>query len=83
MRVHGRHGEPCPACGTQIQRIVRGESESNYFPRCQTGGRMLADRALRKLLHDDWPATIKEWEERHANGIAKGATEVKDVNNSG
>jgi formamidopyrimidine-DNA glycosylase len=64
MAVHGRHGEPCPVCGTEIQRIVRGESESNYCPRCQTGGKMLADRSLSKLMHDDWPATIDEWEER-------------------
>ena len=64
MAVHGRHKMPCPDCGTEVQRIVRGESESNYCPRCQTGGRMLADRALSKLMHDDWPATIDEWETR-------------------
>lgn len=64
MAVHGRHGEACPACGTEVQRIVRGESESNYCPRCQTGGRMLADRSLSKLMHDDWPETIDEWEQR-------------------
>ncbi len=68
MAVHGRHGEPCPVCGTEVQRIVRGESESNYCPRCQTGGRMLADRSLSKLMHDDWPATIDEWEERRGPG---------------
>jgi formamidopyrimidine-DNA glycosylase len=62
MAVHGRHGEPCPVCGTAIQRIVKGGSESNYCPRCQTGGRMLVDRALSKLMHDDWPDTIDEWE---------------------
>lgn len=64
MAVLGRFGEPCPVCGTAVQRIVKGENESNYCPRCQTGGRMLADRALSKLLHDDWPERIEEWEER-------------------
>ena len=64
MAVHGKHDEPCPDCGTKVQRIVKGESESNYCPRCQTGGRMLADRSLSRLMHDDWPATIDEWESR-------------------
>ena len=64
MAVHGRFGEPCPVCGTAVQRIVRGAHESNYCPRCQTGGKMLADRALSRLLHDDWPERIEEWEER-------------------
>lgn len=64
MAVHGKFGEPCPVCATTVQRIVRGESESNYCPRCQTSGKMLSDRALAKLLHDDWPKTIDEWEER-------------------
>lgn len=62
--AHGKFGEPCPVCGTAIQRIVRGEQETNYCPRCQTGGKMLADRALSKLLHEDWPETIDEWEEK-------------------
>lgn len=62
--VHGKFGEPCPVCGTLVQRIVRGEHETNYCPRCQTEGRMLADRALSKLLHEDWPDTIDEWEEK-------------------
>lgn len=62
--VHGRYGEPCPECGTNVQRIVKGENESNYCPRCQTGGRMLADRALSKLLRDDWPDTVEAWETR-------------------
>lgn len=64
--MHGKFGELCPVCATQVQRIVRGENESNYCPRCQTGGKLLADRALSKLMHDDWPATIDEWEERQA-----------------
>jgi formamidopyrimidine-DNA glycosylase len=62
MAVHGRHGEPCPDCGTAVQRIVYAENECNYCPRCQTGGRLLADRALSRLLHDDWPRSIEELE---------------------
>jgi formamidopyrimidine-DNA glycosylase len=64
MAVHGRFGKPCPRCGTTIQRIVHAENESNYCPRCQTGGKLLADRSLSRLLKDDWPRTIDEWEER-------------------
>lgn len=62
--AHGKFGQPCPECATLIQRIVRGEHETNYCPRCQTGGKMLADRALSKLLHDDWPTTIEAWESK-------------------
>jgi formamidopyrimidine-DNA glycosylase len=62
MAVHGRYKEPCPDCGTAIQRIVYAENECNYCPRCQTGGRLLADRALSRLLRDDWPRTIEELE---------------------
>ncbi len=62
MAVHGRFGRPCPVCGTAVQRIVYAENESNYCPRCQTGDRILADRALSRLLKDDWPATIEELE---------------------
>jgi formamidopyrimidine-DNA glycosylase len=64
MAVHGRFGKPCPQCGTLIQRIVYAENETNYCPRCQTGGKLLADRSLSRLLKDDWPRTIEEWEER-------------------
>jgi formamidopyrimidine-DNA glycosylase len=64
MAVHGRYREPCPRCGTAIQRIVHAENESNYCPRCQTGGRILADRALSRLLKSDWPRTIDELETR-------------------
>lgn len=64
MAVHGRHREPCPDCGAPVQRIVRGESESNYCARCQTGGRLLADRALSRLLREDWPKTLEEMEAR-------------------
>jgi len=62
--VHGRYGEPCPTCQTKVQRIRYAENETNYCPRCQTEGRMLADRSLSRLLKDDWPRTIDELEER-------------------
>jgi formamidopyrimidine-DNA glycosylase len=62
MAVHGRFGKPCPICGTAVKRIVHAENETNYCPRCQTGGKVLADRALSRLLKDDWPRTIEEWE---------------------
>jgi formamidopyrimidine-DNA glycosylase len=64
MAVHGRYGKPCPACGTKVQRIVYAENESNYCPKCQTGGRLLADRALSQLLKSDWPKTLEELEDR-------------------
>lgn len=64
MAVHGRFGKPCPVCGTAIQRIVYAENESNYCPRCQTGGKLLADRALSQLLRGDWPKTLEELEEK-------------------
>jgi formamidopyrimidine-DNA glycosylase len=62
MAVHGKHGEPCPDCGGEVQRIAYAESECNYCPRCQTGGRLLADRALSRLMHEDWPRTADELE---------------------
>jgi formamidopyrimidine-DNA glycosylase len=64
MAVHGRHGRPCPDCGAPVQRIVYAESETNYCARCQTGGRLLADRALSRLLRRDWPRTLDELEAR-------------------
>jgi formamidopyrimidine-DNA glycosylase len=64
MAVHGRFGKPCPVCGTPVQRIVHGEHEVNYCPTCQTEGRLLVDRALSKLLKDDWPRTVDELEHR-------------------
>jgi formamidopyrimidine-DNA glycosylase len=63
MAVHGRFGKPCPVCGTSVQRIVYAENETNYCPRCQTGGKILADRSLSRLLKDDWPRSIEELEE--------------------
>jgi formamidopyrimidine-DNA glycosylase len=64
MAVHGRYGKPCLVCGTKVQRIVYAENESNYCPTCQTGGKLLADRALSQLLKGDWPKTLEELEER-------------------
>jgi formamidopyrimidine-DNA glycosylase len=60
MAVHGKFGKPCPVCGTTVQRIVYAENEVNYCPRCQSGGRLLADRSLSRLLKSDWPRTIDE-----------------------
>lgn len=64
MFVHGKFQEPCRQCGTLIQRIRYAENETNYCPRCQTGGKLLADRSLSRLLKDDWPRTIEEWEDQ-------------------
>jgi len=63
MAVHGRFGKPCPICGTAIQRIRYADNETNYCPRCQTGGKLLADRSLSLLLKKDWPKTVEELEE--------------------
>jgi formamidopyrimidine-DNA glycosylase len=62
MAVHGRYRQPCPVCGAPVQRIVYAENEANYCARCQTGGKVLADRSLSKLLKDDWPRTLEDWE---------------------
>jgi formamidopyrimidine-DNA glycosylase len=71
MAVHGRYGRPCPNCGTPVQRIVYAHNEANYCPTCQTGGRLLSDRALSRLLKQDWPRTLEEMERRkHAHKIA-------------
>ena len=59
MAVHGRYGQPCPDCGSPVQRIVHADNEINYCARCQTGGRLLADRSLSRLLHQDWPKTLE------------------------
>ncbi len=63
MAVHGRYKEPCPRCGSPVQRIVYAANETNYCARCQTGGKLLADRALSRLLKSDWPRTLEEMEE--------------------
>ena len=64
MAVHGRYGKPCPVCGSPVQRIVYAENEANYCATCQTGGKLLADRALSRLLRGDWPRTLEELEDR-------------------
>ncbi|MEQ1831049.1 MAG: hypothetical protein ABL921_34195, partial [Pirellula sp.] len=63
MAVHGRYGEPCPVCQRPVQRIRYADNECNYCAVCQTGGRLLADRSLSRLLKDDWPKTLDELEE--------------------
>jgi len=63
MAVHGRFGLPCPVCGTKVQRIVYADKETNYCPTCQTGGQILADRSLSRLLKDDWPQSVDELED--------------------
>ena len=64
MAVHGRYDEPCPVCQSPVQRIVHASNETNYCATCQTGGKLLADRALSRLLKKDWPRTLEELEER-------------------
>jgi formamidopyrimidine-DNA glycosylase len=64
MAVHGRYGQPCPDCGSPIQRIVYAANEANYCATCQTGGRLLADRSLSRLLREDWPRTLEELERK-------------------
>jgi formamidopyrimidine-DNA glycosylase len=63
MAVHGKYGKPCPVCGSPVQRIVHAENETNYCAKCQTGGKLLADRSLSRLLKDDWPRSLEELEE--------------------
>lgn len=63
MAVHGKFGKPCPVCGAPVQRIVHAENETNYCAKCQTGGKLLADRSLSRLLKDDWPRSLEELEE--------------------
>jgi formamidopyrimidine-DNA glycosylase len=64
MAVHGKYGQPCPRCGAKVQRIRYAQNETNYCPKCQTGGKLLADRALSRLLREDWPKTPEEMEMR-------------------
>ena len=63
MAVHGKYGEACPRCGSIVQRIVYASNETNYCATCQTGGKLLADRSMSRLLKDDWPKTLEELEE--------------------
>jgi formamidopyrimidine-DNA glycosylase len=71
MAAHGRYRQPCPVCGTPIQRIRYAENETNYCPQCQTGGKLLADRALSRLLKGDWPTTLDELEDYKAERSEK------------
>jgi formamidopyrimidine-DNA glycosylase len=64
MAVHGKYGQPCPVCGSTVQRVVYAQNETDYCPTCQTGGRLLRDRALSRLLKSDWPRTLEELEDR-------------------
>ena len=66
MAAHGRYGQPCPRCGTPIQRLVYAANEANYCPTCQTGGKLLADRALSRLLREDWPKSLDDLDEYKA-----------------
>ena len=78
MAVHGRYRRPCPDCGAPVQRIVHADNETNYCARCQNAGRLLADRALSRLLHQDWPRTLEELEERRPAGAAEVTTRAAD-----
>jgi len=73
MAVHGRYGQPCPRCGTKVQRIRYASNETNYCPRCQTGGKLLADRSLSRLLREDWPRSLEELEERRSLAVGSNA----------
>jgi formamidopyrimidine-DNA glycosylase len=68
MSVHGRYRKPCPVCGSPVQRIRYAKNEMNYCATCQTDGRVLADRSLSRLLKDDWPRSLDEWEDRMGIG---------------
>ena len=63
MAVHGKFGQPCPVCATRVQRIRHADNETNYCPQCQTGGKLLADRGLSRLLKSDWPRSLDDWDE--------------------
>jgi formamidopyrimidine-DNA glycosylase len=73
MAVHGRYGQPCPVCGAPVQRIVYAANEANYCATCQTGGRLLADRSLSRLLKDDWPRTLEALERRKGGGSGQSS----------
>ena len=79
MAVHGKYGQPCPVCGTKVQRIVYADNEANYCPTCQTEGRLLADRSLSRLLKEDWPRSLEELEDRRAQRIAAPVVSVTPV----
>jgi formamidopyrimidine-DNA glycosylase len=68
MAVHGKYNKPCRRCGTKVQRIRYASNETNYCPKCQTGGRLLADRSLSRLMKQDWPRTLEELESLKKRG---------------
>jgi formamidopyrimidine-DNA glycosylase len=78
MAVHGRYREPCPVCGAPVQRIVYARNEANYCARCQTGGRLLSDRALARLLRQDWPKTLEDMEQRLRGGTATSGRRTRE-----
>jgi formamidopyrimidine-DNA glycosylase len=78
MAVHGKFGQPCPVCGNPVQRIRYAENETDYCPGCQTGGRLLADRALSSLLKKDWPRTLEEMEKMLARHKRTAAPPLPD-----
>ncbi|HZL85078.1 MAG TPA: DNA-formamidopyrimidine glycosylase family protein [Candidatus Krumholzibacteria bacterium] len=78
MAVHGRYREPCPVCGNPVQRIVYAENECNYCATCQTDGKLLADRALSRLLREDWPRTLDELEEMKSERLQSSAERLND-----
>jgi formamidopyrimidine-DNA glycosylase len=75
MAVHGKYGQPCPRCGAKVQRIRYAANETNYCPKCQTGGKLLADRALSRLLREDWPRTPEELEVLKEGVRSRGSQE--------
>ena len=84
MAVHGRYGKPCPACGSPVQRIVHASNESNYCPACQTGGRLLADRAMSRLLKGDWPRSLDEWEQmKEERSVSRPAADPQQSERAG
>jgi len=76
MAVHGKYKQPCPVCGTKVQRIRYASNETNYCPRCQTGGKLLADRALSRLLREDWPRSIDDLEDAFVRAAEKSAVRI-------
>ena len=78
MAVHGRYGKPCPVCGSPVQRIVFADNETNYCAVCQTGGRLLADRALSRLLKQDWPRTLEERRQAGRRGESARSTSANE-----
>ncbi len=76
MAVHGKYGQPCPVCGAPVQRIVYADSEATYCPGCQTGGKVLADRALSRLLRQDWPRMLDELEQMRVRRLPRSSEPV-------